>query len=347
MTEGNGHQIDPAGAARRALQAAVAEHGREVLWNPAVLDGFLQNQLAQLPGEYVLIGSAARANVPALLRDRVGAQGIDGAIQSVAATLSTMYALNLAGCEWVVREFAQILGYGSPVTVPSPPRRRRIDHNLLGVGVAAALVGAYLAVAAIAHLAPFGAGPSPRVSPPVSTGSSPVVAADASPDTSPDAAPDPAADASPTSPFSTLANLIPENIQSTSSCRDYGTPWGSAAAIECSGVPGLSGGSLYYYLYSDIGALNQGYDSFLNGAAFPYSCLTNNSFQQFVKSCQSRYKDDSTGMTGVVSEYFDKDNEPSISTTDEQQLVMAVMISPNAGDALTFWDSSDWIVPPS
>ena len=38
MTEGNGHVIDPAGVARRARQAAVAEHGPLVLSDPGIMD---------------------------------------------------------------------------------------------------------------------------------------------------------------------------------------------------------------------------------------------------------------------------------------------------------------------
>jgi hypothetical protein len=53
MTAGNGHIIDPDGQARRALQAAVAEHGPQVLSDPATLDGIGRDRLASLPGEYI------------------------------------------------------------------------------------------------------------------------------------------------------------------------------------------------------------------------------------------------------------------------------------------------------
>ena len=258
--EGNGYNIDPAGEARAALQSAVAEYGRDALSNPAVMDGICRNRLPHLTGECILIGSAARSGVPALLRDRVGPMGTDQAIRSVAAIVSQR--------------------------------------------------------------------------------SSPAGGADASPD----ATPDPAADPGPDTSYSKLMSLIPSGIQDESSCRNYGTRWGAAAAIECSGVPDLSGGSLLYYLYTDTGTMNQGYDDLLNGARFPYTCTDSaGDFAQFVTACQSQYHNDSAGIAGVVSEYLDTDNEPTVSSTDEQQLVMTVMIGANANNVLAFWDNPTWI----
>src|SRR5271166_820941 len=110
VTEGNGHIIDPAGDARRALQAAVAEHGPEALSNAVIMDGICQARLSNLPGEAILIGSAARSDVPTLLRDLIPRLGNYGAIQSVAATLADAHGLDNAACVWVVREFARAGG---------------------------------------------------------------------------------------------------------------------------------------------------------------------------------------------------------------------------------------------
>ena len=110
MTEGNGHMIDPAGDARRALQAVVAEHGPEALSNAVIMDGICQARLSDLPGEAILIGSAARTDVPTLLRDLIPRLGNYGAIQSVATTLAEAHGLDTAACVWVVREFARALG---------------------------------------------------------------------------------------------------------------------------------------------------------------------------------------------------------------------------------------------
>ena len=71
MTEGTGHVIDPDGDARRALQEAVAEHGPEALSDATIMDNLCRTQLTALPGECILIVSAARADVPALLRDKI------------------------------------------------------------------------------------------------------------------------------------------------------------------------------------------------------------------------------------------------------------------------------------
>src|ERR1700734_4136704 len=80
VTEGNGHVIDPAGEARRALQAGVAERGPQALSNAVIMDGVCRDRLGGLPGEAILIGSAARSDVPALLRERVGREGTRRAI---------------------------------------------------------------------------------------------------------------------------------------------------------------------------------------------------------------------------------------------------------------------------
>src|SRR5580693_3080012 len=110
VTEGNGHVIDPSGEARRALQAVVAERGTAALSNAVIMDGVCRDRLGGLPGEAILIGSAARSDVPALLRDRIGREGTYGAIQSVAATLAQAHGLDPAASVWVVREFARALG---------------------------------------------------------------------------------------------------------------------------------------------------------------------------------------------------------------------------------------------
>ena len=109
MTEGHGHIIDPDGDARRALQAVVAEQGPEALSNAVIMDGMCQARLSNLPGEAILIVSAARTDVPALLRDVIPSLGNYGAIQSAAATLAEAHGLDTAACVWVVREFARAL----------------------------------------------------------------------------------------------------------------------------------------------------------------------------------------------------------------------------------------------
>ena len=122
MTEGTGHVIDPAGDARRALQDAVTSHGPEVLSDATVMDHLCRTQLTALPGECILIVSAARSDVPALLRDAIPQYGNYGAIQSVATTLAQASDLDGAASLWVVREFARALGLIAPGGTQSMPR---------------------------------------------------------------------------------------------------------------------------------------------------------------------------------------------------------------------------------
>ena len=122
MTEGTEHVIDPDGDARRALLEAVAEHGPEALSDATIMDNLCRNQLAALPGESILIVSAARADVPALLRDKIPELGNYGAIQSVAATLAQASDLDNAASLWVVREFARALGMIAPGGTQPIPR---------------------------------------------------------------------------------------------------------------------------------------------------------------------------------------------------------------------------------
>jgi hypothetical protein len=122
VTEGTGHVIDPAGDARRAVQDAVTSHGPEVLSDATVMEHLCRTQLTALPGECILIVSAARSDVPALLRDAIPQHGNYGAIQSVATTLAQASDLDGAASLWVVREFARALGMIAPGGTQSMPR---------------------------------------------------------------------------------------------------------------------------------------------------------------------------------------------------------------------------------
>ena len=122
MTEGTGHVIDPAGDARRALQEAVTTHGPGALSDATVMENLCRTQLTALPGECILIVSAARADVPALLRDNIAQLGTYGAIQSVATTLANAHDLDNAASLWVVREFARAIGLVAPGGTQSIPR---------------------------------------------------------------------------------------------------------------------------------------------------------------------------------------------------------------------------------
>ena len=122
MTEGTGHVIDPDGEARQALFDVVAQHGPQALSDATIMDNLCRNRLAALPGESILIVSASRADVPALLRSKIPELGNYGAIQSVAVTLAQASDLDNAASLWVVREFARTLGMIAPGATQATPR---------------------------------------------------------------------------------------------------------------------------------------------------------------------------------------------------------------------------------
>jgi len=396
VTEGNGHVIDPAGEARRALQAVVAERGTAALSNAVIMDGVCRDRLGGLPGEAILIGSAARSDVPALLRDRIGREGTYGAIQSVAATLAQAHALDPAACLWVVREFARALGLvasgGTQPTAregagsgpgaggltdqgdamppggaappggpagggpagggPAPGRRpggsRVPSRNVLGIAAAIALVAVYLGVAAAAHLSPF---PAKTVASTTSQGGSqgnvgspsPV----GSPDPAPDPDPDPDPDATPLSAYDTLLNMIPSSVQGdNNNCSNDGASYGARVVAECTNLQGLAATTIIYYLYSGTSALSNGFSSFLTSSNVPasaQSCTTNKKFSDFITNCRDTYTSTSPATSGSVAEYVNKDNDPIIVSTDNAQLVMAVLIGTNDDDLLAYWQPLQWL----
>ena len=452
----------------------MAEQGPEALSNAVIMDGMCQARLSNLPGEAILIGSAARTDVPALLRDLIPRLGNYGAIQSAAGTLAEAHGLDTAACVWVVREFARALGLiasggtqpavrigpaggtgqgtapppgpagppppgrgqprrsaspspgaaavavarggrvavargcrvavargcrvaaapgrargrggprrivapgragGPPPTGPGgavrpenarrawrtwepswdargrgrpreglPPRgpsssTRLLSRNTVGIAAAIALVAGYLGVAAVAHLSPF---PAKTVA---ATSSAPASAGNNSP--SPDGSPDPAPDpTSPTSDYQILLSKIPNVVQGTNNCHNAGTPVGAIAVSECTGLQGLAAGTIFYYLFSDSAALCNGFSTFLKNEKFrrQSECTSNDRFVSFIAECESAFTSTSPNMTGSIAEYANKDNDPIIVTTDNQQQVMAVMVGTNDGDLLAYWKQLQWVV---
>jgi len=350
VTEGNGHVIDPADHARRALEAAVAQYGPQALSNPAIMDGICRDRLSQLPGEAILIGSAARTDVPALLRARMAGDGTYGAIQSVATTLAEAHALDPAGCVWVVREYARALGFIAP---QGPGGPRRLNRNALGIAAAVALVVVYLGVAAVAHLSPFPAKTVATTSAQGGNGSNGVGSngvgsngGSTSPAASPDPAPDPDPDPSPPSAYDTLLSMIPSSVQGQDNCRSGSISVGATAVADCTGLQGLAATTINYYLFSGTGALQAGFTSFLNSVNFQassQSCTTNNQFVSFVAQCKDSFASTSPTMTGSVAEYVSTQNDPIIVSTDNQQLVMGVLIGTNKSDLLAYWKPLQWV----
>ena len=378
MTEVTGHVIDPDGEARRALLEAVAEHGPEVLSDATIMDNLCRNQLAGLPGESILIVSAARADVPALLRNKIPELVNYGAIQSVAATLARASDLDNAASLWVVREFARTLGMiapggtqPTPRIVPGgpaaeaagasagaeaagaaagapppgkPPGSRVLTRNTIGVAAAIALVAGYLGVAAAAHLSPF---PAETVAASSSQSQSPSTGPSTSPgtSTSPAGSPDASPDASPTSDYDVLLSKIPASVQGHNNCQLIGTQYGATAVIQCSRL-NSGAGTIQYYLYPSPARLTSGVSALLSKAGFhrQRECTTGSEFTDFLAECQSDFHNQTPFMTGSIAEYTNTSHDPLIITTDNEQNVMAVLVGTNPGDLLAYWKQLNWIV---
>ena len=224
-----------------------------------------------------------------------------------------------------------------------PPRRPSsrsgmLSRNTIGIVAAIALVAGYLGVAAVAHLSPF---PAKTVA---ATSSAPPSAGNNSP--SPDGSPDPAPDPTPTSDFQILLSKIPGNIKGTNNCANAGTAVGAIAVSECTSLPGLAATTIFYYLFSDSAALGNGFSTFLASEKFKrrFECTSNDKFVSFIPQCESAFTSTSPNMTGSIAEYVNKDNQPIIVTSDNQQQVMAVMVGTNDGDLLAYWKQLQWVV---
>jgi hypothetical protein len=383
VTEGNGHAIDPAGEARRALHAAVAEYGPEALSNAVIMDRICQDRLSDLPGEAVLIGSAARSDVPAMLRDLIPRLGNYGAIQSVAATLAETHGLDNAASLWVVREFARAMGLiassgtqptartgpgGSagqdPGAAPAPGPAEPLGSATAAAGGAGGrppgrpssgarvfnrnTIGIAAAIALVAGY--LGVAAVAHLSPfPAKT----VAAASSAPASQgtgaslgPDVAPDPAPDPSPSSDYQILLSKIPSVVQGANNCANAGTSFGAMAVSQCGRLHGLGAGTIIYYLYPGPAALRAGFDALLKKEKFKRQseCTNGTGFVDFIAECESAFTSTSPAMTGRIAEYANTSNQPIIVTSDNQQHVMVVMVGTNDGALLAYWKQRQWVV---
>ena len=308
MTEVTGHVIDPDGEARRALLEAVAEHGPQALSDATIMDNLCRNRLAALPGESILIVSAARADVPALLRNEIPELGNYGAIQSVAATLARASDLDNAASLWVVREFARTLGMiapggtqPTPRIVPGgpaaeaagasagaeaagaaagapppgkPPGSRVLTRNTIGVAAAIALVAGYLGVAAAAHLSPFPAqtvAASSSQSPGTGQSTGQGTGQSTGPGTSPSTSPASSPDASPdASPTSDYAILLSKIPASVQGHNNCQLIGTQYGATAVIQCSKLTGGAgvIQYYLYPSPARLTSGVSALFSKAGF-------------------------------------------------------------------------------
>jgi hypothetical protein len=241
-------------------------------------------------------------------------------------------------------------GPAGPPPQAGAPRRpasgsKMPSRNVLGIAAAIALVALYLGVAWAAHLAPFPAKTVAAASPSSSSGGGQGTGATSAPAATPDTGPDP--DASPTSAYDTLLRMIPADVAGQNNCTNIGTDVGATAVAQCSKIQGLAATSIFYYSFTSQSALNSGFNAFLGKEKFKKgqtSCTTGaNQFTNFVVQCEDGFSSTSPAMTGDIAEYTNTDNAPIIVSSDNQQLVIVVMIGTNDGDLLAYWKQLEWI----
>jgi hypothetical protein len=200
------------------------------------------------------------------------------------------------------------------------------------------VVAGYLGVAGVAHLSPF---PAKAVAVTSSTSAPASRGNNTSP--SPAASPDP----SPLSDYQVLLSKIPNAIRGTNNCHNDGTGVGAIAVSECTGLQGVAARVIFYYLFSGTAAVGNGFSTFLKNEKFTRQseCTSSSNFVSFIPECESAFTSTSPAITGRIAEYGNKNNEPIIVSTDNQQRVMAVMVGTNDGDLLAYWKLLQWVVP--
>ena len=113
-------------------------------------------------------------------------------------------------------------------------------------------------------------------------------------------------------------------------------------------MQGFAAGLIYYYLFPDKSALNSGFLGFLDAENFTinlYCSKNSDRFTNFIAQCESSLTNTTQPLTGSVAEYLNIVNHPIIVSTDDQQLLMAVMAGTNDGGLLSYWKQFNWIAP--
>ena len=135
-------------------------------------------------------------------------------------------------------------------------------------------------------------------------------------------------------------------MQGQSNCHLTGTQYGATAVSQCSRLTGLAAGTIIYYLYPSPAALTSRVSTFLSQRALPQAARMHD--RQRVHRLPHRVP---VGLPqpdavhdGHIAEYTSTSNDPIITTSDNQQNVMAVMVGTNAGDLLSYWKQLNWIV---
>lgn len=213
----------------------------------------------------------------------------------------------------------------------SPGFRRRA----LGAGAAVALVGIYLGVAAVAHLAPWHgrtvaessvapASPSPSPGQATSTATSPAPATTAS------------------SPAQALRNLIPGSVFA-GHCPAGKLQLGAVAVRNCSKVsygPGTTDAQVSYYLFADDNALEAAYAAFLHAAGVQQESGGKcDRFRSFRPPCETAIRTANPLMTGRAMEYTHEGFADIVSSDQQDNLL--VWVTAKDGPAMVKW----WVNP--
>jgi hypothetical protein len=308
VTEGTGYVIDPNGDARRALHEVVAAYGPQALSDPAIMERLGRDRLAGLPGEAALIGNAARAGVPAMLREQIPRLGNYGAIQAVATTLAGAHELDDAAAVWVVREYARAMGLiapghtgpgpaagpgrsgpapgpggpgmptgpgmaGGPGMPPQaggrPPGRHPEGSRLLNRNTLGVAAAIALVAGYLGVAAVAHLSPFPAKNVVAATPPpSTGTSTGASTSTSPSQPATASSSASPASDYDILLTKIPSAVQSQGGCSNAGTLVGATAVSQCSSLTGLGATTIIYYLFPSPSALATGFSDFLTKQSF-------------------------------------------------------------------------------
>ena len=173
--------LDSSGQAREALATAVSNFGPRILSNPQMLENVFRDLLPDAPREVSILVTAAQAEVPSLLQDRIGQHmDPDTATRLTASVLGEQRALDGAACLWATTEFARALGYAVSDVPAAGPTGTQPDAG--GSGWTAAAPSAAAPPGGFAPPwpgSPAGTGAPPGSGAPAGTGTPPWAGAQA------------------------------------------------------------------------------------------------------------------------------------------------------------------------
>ncbi len=150
--------LDTNGQARQALREVLAGYGPAALDDTRLMTSLLSDLLAGSPREARVLVAAASVGTGRLLGEHI-ARGmpVEAAIRDVTAVLAADSLIDQGVCQWVVTEYAQVLGH-----VTAAPAATRVDTAPVGFtpsGSGPALQAAPTSPAS--RIAPSAAAPTP------------------------------------------------------------------------------------------------------------------------------------------------------------------------------------------